>query len=138
MACSNSKLFLFILIFILLFYSLFAFTRAPARGEDTLRPAGGMRYDEDKNNSKVFAVFTQALKVSLNEAFEIWKKIHQKITNYWKGYLLPKIQNRIKKEIKKREPVIKEQIQKEKEELKQEVKRYFSNTWEWIRNILGD
>ena len=137
MACSNSKPFLFTLIFILLFCSLFDFTRALARGEDepigsASTPAGGLRYD------KVFAVFTQALKVSLNKAFEIWKKIHQKITNYWKGYLLPKIQNRIKKEIKKREPVIKEQIQKEKEELKQEVKRYFSNTWEWIRNILGD
>ena len=79
--------------------------------------------------------FIQTLKESLRQAFEIWQSIHQKILNYWKGDLLPKIQNWIKREISKREPIIREQIQKEKTQIKKEIKELYIKTWQWLKDI---
>lgn len=80
--------------------------------------------------------FIQPLKESLRRAFEIWQSVHQKILNYWKGGLLPKIQNWIKREISKREPIIREQIQEEKSQVKEEIKELYSKTWQWLKNLI--
>lgn len=112
MIYSNLKISLFVLIIsTLLFYS---FSSALAQ-EDTLK---------------------ESLKESLKEAFQIWQTIHQKILNYWKGYLLPKIQNWIKKEVSKREPIIREQIQEEKTQIKEDIKEVYSKTWHWLKDLI--
>jgi hypothetical protein len=80
--------------------------------------------------------FIQSLKESLRQAFEIWRSVHQKILNYWKGNLLPKIQNWIKTEISKREPIIRKQIQEEKSQVKEEIKELYTKTWQWLKNLI--
>ena len=118
MIYSNLKIPLSVLIIsILLFYS---FSLALAQ-ESTFG-----------NLSKTFI---QTLKESFRQAFEIWQSVHQKILNYWKGGLLPKIQNWIEREIGKREPIIREQIQEEKSQVKEEIKELYTKTWQWLKNI---
>ncbi len=119
MICSNLKIPLSVLIIsILLFYS-FSFVLA-----------------QENTFSNLSGVFIQILKESLKEAFQIWQIIHQKILNYWKGYLLPKIQNWIKREISKREPIIREQIQEEKTQIKEDIKKVYSKTWHWLKDLI--
>lgn len=119
MIYSNLKIPLSVLIIsTLLFYS---FSSALAQ-EDTF--------------SNLSGTFIQTLKESLKGAFQIWQSIHQKILDYWKGYLLPKIQNWIKREVSKREPIIREQIQEEKTQIKKEIKELYSKTWQWLKNLI--
>ena len=80
--------------------------------------------------------FIQPLKESLRQAFEIWQSVHQKILNYWKGGLLPKIQNWIRREISKRDPIIREQIKKERSQIKEEIKELYSKSWQWLKNLI--
>lgn len=118
MIYSNLKISFFVLITsTLLFYSL---SSALAQ-EDTF--------------SNLSGTFIQTLKESLRQAFQIWQNIHQKILNYWKGYLLPKIQNLIKREISKREPIIRQQIQEEKTQIKEDIKEVYSKSWQWLKDI---
>ena len=118
MIYSNLKIPFFVLIIsVLLFYS---FSSALAQ-ENTFSNFSG--------------TFIQPLKESLRQAFEIWQSIHQKILNYWKGDLLPKIQNWIKREISKREPIIREQIKEEKSQVKEEIKELYKKTGQWLKDL---
>jgi len=90
---------------------------------------------QENTFSNLSGTFIQTLKESLKEAFQIWKSAHQKILNYWKGDLLPKIQNWIKREISKREPIIREQIQEEKTQIKEEIKGLYKKTWQWLKDL---
>ena len=90
---------------------------------------------QENTFSNFSGTFIQILKESLRQAFEIWQSIHQKILNYWKRDLLPKIQNWIKREISKRGPIIRKQIQEEKSQVKEEIKELYIKTWQWLKNI---
>jgi len=92
--------------------------------------------EQENTFNNFLGTFIQALKESLKDAFQIWKSIHQKILDYWKGYLLPKIQNWLKREVSKREPIIREQIQKEKTQIKEEIKELYSKTWQWLKDLI--
>ena len=119
MTCSNLKILLFVLIIsVLLFYS-FSSVLAQESTFDNLSET-----------------FIEPLKESLRQAFEIWRSVHQKILNYWKGDLLPKIQNWIKREISKREPIIREQIREEKSQVKEEIEELYLKTWQWLKNLI--
>jgi len=111
-------LFSVLIIFILLFYS---FSLALA---------------QESTFGNFSRTSIQALKESFRQAFQIWQSVHQKILNYWKGDLLPKIQNWIKREISRREPIIRKQIQEEKSQVKEEIKELYSKTWQWFKNLI--
>jgi hypothetical protein len=134
MIYSNLKILLSVLIIsTLLFYS---FTQAIAMGEEERSSSPSFASEQENTFNNFLGTFIQALKKSLKDAFQIWQVIHQKILDYWKGFLLPKIQNWLKREASKREPIIREQIQKEKFQLKEEIKELYSKTWQWLKDLI--
>ena len=72
----------------------------------------------------------ETVKNSFKDVLVIWKKAHLKIVEYWKGNLLPKIQELYER----KKPKIKEEFEKEKEEMTEDIKnnflKQFSSLWE--------
>ncbi len=78
----------------------------------------------------------------------IWKKnvlpIWQKIYNFWRFNIWPKIhgffkkevENPAKKEFEKRKPIIKEEFKKEKEELKKDIPKVSKSLWEKFKELI--
>ncbi len=78
----------------------------------------------------------EVLKRNVKEVLEIWKGVHQKIFEWWREDILPKIQAKIQGWFEKKKPEIREEFEKKKKEMKEEIRKNFSKLWEWLKDLI--
>jgi len=76
--------------------------------------------------------WVETLKNTLKEGLAIWQRFHQKVVDYWKGNILPKLQ----RWYEKKKPELEEEFKKEIKEMKEDIGKIFSNSWQWLKDLI--
>jgi len=132
-------------IVILIMFSLiglnFSYAQETLHVPETLEEAGEMGKGTGR---KIIELLPNILEdLWENRVLSVWRKMWDFAKNIWENYIFAylqriweKIAAFLKKEIKKRIPIIKEEFEKEKEELKEEAPELGKSLWERFRELI--
>lgn len=74
----------------------------------------------------------ETLKKTLRGVLAAWKGAHQRVTEYWRENVLPRVQQWFEE----KKPIIKKEFEEEKEELKKGLSKTFSKFWKWLKDLV--